>query len=104
LPLCLSSVSHNAEKFPIKVDDVRWIFQEIARTLSIKSESDQTFFHNDLNPSNIMLTTDFKPKLIDFAIARWKDGPQSAVEEGTVAYMVGLHCFIVADTAGARGV
>ncbi len=94
LPLSLSSVAHNAEKFPIKVDDVQWIFQEIARSLSIKSETGQTFYHNDLNPSNIMLTVDFKPKLIDFALARWKDGSQSAVAEGTVAYMVVtlFHC------------
>jgi serine/threonine protein kinase len=104
LPLSLSSVAHNAEKFALKMVDVRWIFQEIARTLSVKSESGQTFYHNDLNPSNIMLTKVFKPKLIDFGLARWKDGPQSAVAKGTVAYMVGMHCFVVADTAGARGV
>ncbi len=93
LPLSLSSVAHNAEKFSITMDNVRTIFIEIARTLSIKSESGQTFSHNDLNPSNIMLTENFKPRLIDFGLARWNDGPQSAVAEGTVTYMVGLHWF-----------
>ncbi len=104
LPHSLSSVAHNAENFKMKMVDVKKIFFEIAKTFATLSKSTFKFYHNDLNPSNIMLTADLMPKLIDLALAQSRKGPQSALAEGTVAYMVGLHRFISADTAGARGV
>jgi serine/threonine protein kinase len=104
LPHSLSSVAHNAEKFPITMDSVKTTFLEIAKTFATLSIGTFKFYHNDLNPSNIILTADLMPKLIDFALARRNDGPQSAVAEGTVAYMVGLHGSIVADNSGTRGV
>jgi serine/threonine protein kinase len=104
LPHSLSSVTHNAEKFALKIEKIKQIFIEIAKTFASLYQGPMKFYHNDLNPSNIMLTEDFKPKLIDFGLARWKNGPQSAVAEGTVAYMVGLHCFVTADSVGAGGV
>ncbi len=91
LPHSLSSVAHNAEKFELKTKNVKQIFLEIARAFATLSKGTFKFYHNDLNPSNIMLTADLMPKLTDFGLAQRKEGPQSAVSEGTVAYMVGLY-------------
>jgi hypothetical protein len=88
LPHSLSSVAHNAEKFGLNMGDVARIFLEIAKTFATLSEGTFEFYHNDLNPSNIMLTADFKSKLTDFGLAQRRQGPQSAVAEGTAAYMV----------------
>ncbi len=90
LPHSLSSVAHNAEKFALKLDDLKQIFFEIAMTFATLSY-DFKLYHNDLNPSNIMLTADLMPKLTDFGLAQCREGPQSAVAEGTVAYMVGCN-------------
>ncbi len=62
LPHILSSVAHNAEKFGLSTDKVKRIFLEITKTFATLSRGTFKFYHNDLNPANIMLTADLMPK------------------------------------------
>ncbi|UCH66452.1 MAG: protein kinase [Ignavibacterium sp.] len=73
---------------PDKIDDVTNIVKQIAEGLDAAHE--KGIVHRDIKSSNIMITEDGKVKIMDFGLAKIKDGSEVTkigATVGTISYM-----------------
>ncbi len=76
---------------PLSLEDVVDITQQVAAALAAAHR--RGIVHRDINPSNIMITTDGTVKILDFGIATVRDraGTIPVGTVGTIAYMSPEH-------------
>jgi TolB-like protein/Tfp pilus assembly protein PilF len=76
---------------PLSLEDVLDITHQVAAALAAAHR--RGIVHRDINPSNIMITTDGTVKILDFGIATVRDraGTIPAGTAGTIAYMSPEH-------------
>jgi RNA polymerase sigma factor (TIGR02999 family) len=76
---------------PLALKDVIDITRQVAEALAAAHR--RGIVHRDINPSNIMVTTDGTVKILDFGIAtvRDRDGTTPVGTVGTIAYMSPEH-------------
>jgi serine/threonine-protein kinase len=95
VPLKLTDVMADCEKYKITIAVKISIIKQLAKCLSDLHSRHPPVFHCDVKPENIMLTEDMTVKLIDFGLARAGSGsfaslPGSGGVRGTYGYLVWL--------------
>jgi serine/threonine protein kinase len=81
--------------FPTSTTSLHNVFQDTADALAFLHHTNPAIYHRDLKPDNIMLTVDFKVKLVDFGVIKVLRNTYMTHNAGGVNRLVGTSHFMV---------
>lgn len=83
------SLAQRIKGVPLPINQAVELLEQLAR--AIHAAHEKSVIHRDLKPANVLLTTDGKPKITDFGLAKWLNNPSGLTAThavmGTPSYM-----------------
>jgi tetratricopeptide (TPR) repeat protein/predicted Ser/Thr protein kinase len=93
-----TSLARRLDGTPWPADRAAALVEASAR--AIHYAHGQGIVHRDLKPANILLTADGQPRITDFGLAKWLDGPGKGSETGQA---LGTPSYMAPEQAGGNG-
>lgn len=76
------SLKQRLQRGPLPVSEAALLIEQVAQ--AVHHAHQQGVVHRDLKPANILLTTDNRPKITDFGLAKWLGEDKELTQSGTI--------------------